>query len=464
MFLRSRFACIRFCVLAVLAAFAAGPRCAAAQAGDYRTRLDSLFTILDTNQRMMGSITIRKADRVLYERAIGTRDSTSSGWVRSDQETMFRIGSVTKAFTAVLIYRLVDEGRLSLDTRLSQFFPQFAGGDSITVKDLLGHTSGLPDYTQGMDPMKSLGRSALLGRISAQPLQFQPGTKWRYSNSNHLLLGYIIESVTDSTYEAQLQRKIAGRIGLGRTHSGGPVTPSSNEARAYFFSGGRWERQPDHAIDNAGGAGGITSTTNDLSRFLCALFQGRLISAGSLSELTSGFKDASGRHGKGLSPFAIPGTSKSGFSHDGSIGAHAALVGYVPEDSLALALTINGYNYPINRIFFLVWGILYGTGAPLPSFAPIPLPDNTAAPLVGVYSADAYGLTVTIRDAGGALAAQVKGEDAPFTLTYIGRNRFLADEYGIWVEFADPVHGAAPRFTLYQQHSAIPLVRTTGSK
>ena len=139
-------------------------------------------------------------------------------------------------------------------------------------------------------------------------------------------------------------------------------------------------------------------------------------------------------------------------------------MGYVPEDVLSVALTINGYNYPINRIFFLVWGILYGTGAPLPSFSPVPLTGTTATPLVGVYSADAYGLTVTIRDAGAALTAQVKGEDEPFALTYIGRNRFLADEYGILVEFADPVDGASPRFTLYQQQSAIPLVRTTGSK
>ena len=199
---RSRFALL---AVAVLVALGIVPRRAVAQAANFDARLDSLFTILDTNRRLMGAITIRKADRILYDRTIGYRDSSASSWVRSDSETQFRVGSVTKPFTAVLIYQLVDDHRLSLDAELSRFFPQISGSDSITVRDLLGHTSGLPDYTQDMDPMVALDRAALLQRISAKPLQFRPGTRRRYSNSNYLLLGYILEAVADSTYEAQLQ-------------------------------------------------------------------------------------------------------------------------------------------------------------------------------------------------------------------------------------------------------------------
>jgi D-alanyl-D-alanine carboxypeptidase len=451
--IRSRLNWVAF---AAVVALGVVPGRAAAQVDNFRARLDSLFTILDTNQRMMGAITIRKADRILYQRTIGYRDSTQSGWVRSDSLTEFRVGSVTKPFTAVLVYQLVDERRLSLDTKVSQFLPQLASGDSITVRDLLGHTSGLTDYTHGMDPMVPLDREALLGRISTQPLQFLPGTRRRYSNSNYLLLGYIIEIVTGSTYEEQLERGIADRIGLRRTDVGGPVTPSANEARAYYFDRGHWEPQPDQAIENAGAAGGIASTSNDLSLFLAALFQGRLISAASLSEMTNGFDDGTRKSGKGLGPFAIPGSAKSGFSHDGSIGAHAALVGHVPEDSLSLALTVNGYNYPINRIFFLVWNILYGLDARLPSFTQVTLPDTT--PLVGVYSADAYGLTITVRGNGVTLEAQTEGQDA-FPLTYVGNNRFLFVPAGIMVDFDAPVGGVSPRFILYQQNAAIPLMR-----
>lgn len=448
-----------FLVLLVVSATAITPARSTAPPANYQSRLDSLFTILDANQRMMGSVTVRKADRIPYQRTIGYRDSTAAGWVPSDGETAFRLGSVTKPFTAVMVYQLIDEKGLSLDTKLSKFFPKLAGADSVTVRDLLGHTSGLPDYTQGMDPMVALDREALLRRVADGPLQFRPGTMRRYSNSNYLLLGWIVESVTGSTYETQLEKRVAHRIELKRTRFGGPVTPGANEARAYFFSEGHWTLQPDHAIENAGAAGGIVSTTHDLTHFLSALFQGRLISASSLHEMTNGFDDGTRKSGKGIGPFTVRGTTKTGFSHDGSIGAHAALIGYVPEDSLALALTINGYNYPMNRIFFSVWGILYGTDAPLPSFAPVALPERTAKSLTGDYSADAYGLTITVRRTEAGMEGQTRGDDKPFPLTYVGKNRFVFERDGILMEFVDAVDGVSPQFTLYQQMYAIPLVR-----
>lgn len=447
-----------FFAFALALIFGAGLVRAAAPAPDSRARLDSLFTILDASQRMMGSVTVRKGNRVFYQRSIGYRDSTASGWIPSDSLTEFRIGSVTKPFTAVMIYQLVDEKRLRLDTKLSKFLPQLASADSVTIKDLLGHTSGMPDYTQGMDPMVKLDRDALLKRIASRPLQFSPGTKRRYSNSNYLLLGYVIESVTKSNYDVQLEKRIVDRAGLERTHFGGAVTPARNESRAYFFNGGRWELQPDHVIENAGGAGGIVSTSSDMSLFLAALFQGRLISKASLAEMTHGFDDGTRVNGKGIGPFSIKGTSKTGFSHDGGIGAHSALVGYVPEDSLSLALTVNGHNYPINRVFSLVWNILYGTDMPLPSFTPAALTSATATSLVGAYASDAYGLKITIRRAGDGMEGQTEGE-APFPLTYIGKNRFVFERDGILVEFADAVAGASPQFTLYQQLYAIPLAR-----
>ena len=435
--LRFRHACL--CLVFALPFLLPSGR-ATAQAPDSRARLDSLFTILDTHHRMMGSVTVRKGGQVFYQRAIGFRDSTAQGWIRSDNETQFRIGSVTKPFTAVLVYQLIDEKRLSLDGTLSGFVSQLASADSVTIRDLLGHTSGLPDYTQGMDPMVSLDRDALLERIAAHPLQFTPGTRRRYSNSNYVLLGYVIESVTKSTYAAQLEKRITKPLGLTRTRVGGPVMSAGNESRAYFFTGGHWARQPDHVIENAGAAGGVVSTTGDMTRFLSALFGGRLISKASLAEMTNGFDDGKRKSGKGISPFTIPGTPKAGFSHDGGIGAHSALMGYVPEDSFSLALAINGHNYPMRQVFFSVWNILYGTGAALPSFTPVALPAKTAASLAGAYAADAYGLKIAIRRNGDGMEGQTEGQD-PFPLAYIGNHRFVSDAAGILIEFATRLTG-----------------------
>jgi CubicO group peptidase (beta-lactamase class C family) len=245
---------------------------------------------------------------------------------------------------------------------------------------------------------------------------------------------------------------------LRRTRFGGAVDPTRNESRAYYFSDNHWERQPDDAIENAGGGGGIVSTTSDLTRFLAVLFRGRLISTSSRHELTHGFVDGTRDAGKGLGPFTVPGTTKSGHAHDGSIGAHTALAGYVPDDSLSLALTVNGHNYPINRLFFQVWEILYGTRTPLPSFVPVPLPDSTAAALPGVYTAREYGITITVRRNGPAVEAQTEGQN-PFALTYVGDRRFISVPSGIMVEFEAPVSGTSPRFTLFQQKLALSFSR-----
>jgi D-alanyl-D-alanine carboxypeptidase len=444
------------CLLALMSA----PVPASAQAPDYRARLDSLFDILESNQRTMGSVTVRRADRVLYQRSLGYRDSAAAGWVRADSATMYRVGSIAKPFTAVMIYQLIDERRLTLDTKLSRFFPQLRHADSITIRDLLGHTSGLPDFTQGMDVLVPLTRDSILRRMATMPTQFRVGTQRRYSNSNFVLLGYIVESITSSSYAEQLQRRIVRRAGLRRTRYGGAVDPVKNEARAYYFYDNHWQRQPDDAIENSGGAGGIVTTTSDLTRLLAALFRGNLISASSRYELTHGFVEGTRDAGKGLGPFTIPGTNKSGHAHDGSIGAHTALMGYVPDDSLSLALTINGHNYPIDRVFFQVWGILCGTAEPLPSFVPVPLPDSVATAFAGVYAAPKYGLTITVRRNGPALEGQTVGQD-PFPLSYIGNRRFLSVPSGIMIEFADAVNGASSRFTLFQQKLAIRLTRKT---
>ncbi|MBK8248458.1 MAG: beta-lactamase family protein [Gemmatimonadetes bacterium] len=290
------------CLLAAL------PGASAAQAPDYRARLDSLFDILGTSQRVMGTVTIRKGERVWYQRSVGYRDSAAAGWVPADSATMYRVGSIAKPFTAVMIYQLIDERKLTLDTKLSRFFPRLPNADSITIRDLLGHTSGVPDFTQGMDGIVPITRDSILKRIASMPTQFRVGTQRRYSNSNFVLLGYIVESITSSSYAEQLQRRIVRRAGLRRTRYGGAVDPMKNESRAYYFADNHWQRQPDDAIENSGGAGGVVSTTSDLTRFLAALFRGRLISASSRSELTHGFVGGLATLAKVLvrSPFLAP--------------------------------------------------------------------------------------------------------------------------------------------------------------
>jgi hypothetical protein len=133
-------------------------------------------------------------------------------------------------------------------------------------------------------------------------------------------------------------------------------------------------------------------------------------------------------------------------------------MGYVPADSIGIALTLNGHNYPQNRLFFHVWDIIYGTALPIPDFVTMALPDSLTAQVVGTYSATDAGLTITVRSTSNGLEAQAVGQDS-FGLVYIGRRRFMEKRHGILIDFAEAVDGRAPRFVLYQQRSAIAFVR-----
>lgn len=429
-----------------------------AQAPGYRARLDSLFDHFERHDRMMGGVTIRRGDRVLYRRSVGYRDSAATGWVRGDAATVYRTGSVTKPFTAVLTYQLIDEGRLSLETSLDRFFPAFSDGARITVRDLLAQTSGLSDYVYGIDLTVGISRDSIVRRILSQPLRFAPGSRREYSNSNYFLLGLIVERASGDSFERRLRAKITDPRGLRRTAVGRPVNPARNEARAYYVSEGHWALQPDDAIENAGGAGNLVSTTDDLSAFLSALFAGRLISPASLHEMTHGFVQGEDRHGKGMSPFQLGVGHREGYSHDGSIGAHYALIGYEPTDSLSLAIAINGHNYPFHRIFFHVWRALYAAPDTLPNFTPHPVPDSVADGITGDYHAPDWGIALTVRRRAGGLEAQSPGQ-LPFPLEYLGGHRFMNKHDGILLEFSAPEAGRSPQVVLLQQKYRIPMGR-----
>lgn len=212
-------------------------------------KLDRLFDVLESNNRMMGVVTVTRAGKVIYQRSLGYRTMSDGGKVKTDVETKFRVGSVAKVFTAVMIYQLIEEKKLAPDTRLSHFFPSLANADRITIAHLLSHTSGLADYTSGInhaDPQSWVFRPhtarEMVTRFAALKPDFAPGEGYRYSNTNYTLLGYIVEAVTGSPYGEQLNKRIVKRLGLNRTRYGGAINPAKNEARSYVYDGGTWNQ------------------------------------------------------------------------------------------------------------------------------------------------------------------------------------------------------------------------------
>jgi D-alanyl-D-alanine carboxypeptidase len=341
-------------------------------------RLDRIFDVLEAKDRLRGSVTLAKDGEILYTRAFGLRDATR----KVGAATAMRVGSITKVFTATLIYQLIDEGKLRLDTPLARFFPEIPNAKAITIAHLLAHASGLPNLPSGAEVgdrkswvYRPQEKRRMIARFAAAKPDFRPGEKVAYSNPGYMLLGYILEAVTHSTYDRQLQKRIARPLDLRRTRFGGAVREDADEAHSYTFDEGHWSEQPECDMTAAGGAGAVVSTSAELTRFIGALFAGRLISPASLDEMQKPFSAGlSGVERKGVVVSTLHrGLEKTICSHLGGIDAFSSNLVYFPDDRLAVGITLNGQDYPMGKLFWLLIDAYYGRPLTPPSFDPVVL-------------------------------------------------------------------------------------------
>ncbi|HEX8617279.1 MAG TPA: serine hydrolase domain-containing protein, partial [Thermoanaerobaculia bacterium] len=348
---------------------------------DVARRLDPFFDALESNGRMHGSVAIFKEGRLLYRRAMGMRTRNNGAEVKADVETMYRVGSITKVFTAVMIYQLIDEQKLSLETKLSAFFPTMPNADRITIAHLLSHTSGLGSYPAPeavTDPASWVyqpqTKEQMLARLAALEPEYEPGARSTYSNTNFTLLGYILETVTRSTYAAQLERRINRRLGLKRTRFGRRIDPARNEASSFTYDDGRWTPHPEEHPSVAAGSGSVASTPTDVAKFISAIFTNRLMTPKSVTEMLTPFSDRLPGSEKGIVVFKLSDRDRPAWQHLGGIDAFHSSATYLPDEKTAIAITFNGQNYPMGKVFYAIIDALAGRPVEVPSFAAIELP------------------------------------------------------------------------------------------
>lgn len=215
-----------------------------------------------------GSVLVAKNGKILYKGGFGEANMT---WdIPNRPETKFRIGSATKQFTATLILKLVEEGKLDLQGKITDYLPEYPApqGNKITIHHLLTHTSGLPSYTtpdfmsdQVRDPFPP---DSLIALFSDMELQFEPGTKWSYSNSGYIVLGAIIEKVTGQPYDRVLQQRILEPFGLKNTGYDHYGHITKHFASGYFSTPAGYERAPYLDTSVPFSAGMLYSTVEDL--------------------------------------------------------------------------------------------------------------------------------------------------------------------------------------------------------
>jgi len=421
---------IAFATLLTLASLTAGY----AQPLD-KAKLDQFFDRLAEKNKAMGSVTIAKEGKVLYTRAIGYGQINGTEKKPLNAANRFRIASITKMFTATMILQLVEEGKLKLTDTLDKFLPQVPNAQKITIAQILSHRSGIPNVrrerdSEGRRPSATpITKDETLALIVKATPDFEPDTKHLYSNSGYFLLGLIIEKLTAKSYAEVLEERITSKIGLADTYTAtGNIDANKNEALTYIHRGGGvWKQGPETHPSILFGGGQIISTPNDMVKFIQALFDGKLVSLETLSQMKTMRDD----YGFGMGPFSFAG--KTFYGHTGGGDNYGAWLAYEPEEKLAVAYTTNAKVYPVKNIVSGVIDIYYNKPFEIPSFEAVAVSSEVLDKYVGVYSSADAPVKFTISRKGTTLYVQ-PGTESPASLEATAEDTFELS-VGIVFEF-----------------------------
>ncbi len=288
------------------------------------------------------ALTVVKDGKVIKERGYGLASVELNAPVTP--ETVFEIGSVSKQITAAAVMLLVEEGKLSLDDRISKHLPGTPDAwSAVTVRHLLTHTSGIKNYTglAGFELTERLKREEFIKRIGTHPLAFAPGDAHSYGNTNYNLLGHIVESVSGKTYWQFVRERIFQPLGMTATNDRDPRNVLKNRASGYEWEGGALVGR-DSDLTDVFSAGAIVSTVRDLVKWDAALAGERLLKRSSLERIWTPTRFNDGReHPYGLGWYVENVRGVRRVRHNGQTAGFAASIARYREERLTVIVLCN---------------------------------------------------------------------------------------------------------------------------
>lgn len=371
-------------------------------------KIEELINAYVNAGRINGSVLVAQKGQIIFEKGYGYKNAADK--TINDAHTIFQIGSVTKQFTSAVIMQLQDEKKLSVKDKLTQYFPGFPHGDEITIENLLTHTSGIYNYTNDTSFMKNgatvpHSEEQMIALFKDKPLNFEPGTKWDYSNSGYLLLGYIIEKVTGKPYEEVLRERIFGPIQMD--HSGFDFThlKSADKATGYFSMGK--DPSPAPIVDStaAFSAGAIYSCVEDLYKWDRALYTDKILTADDKKEVFTPYKN---KYGYGWSIDSI--YEKPFVAHSGGIYGFTSYIIRFPQEQTVIIVLDNSGSGSLNELAIKLAAIVFDKPYKLPEVPKeISVDESILKQYVGEYELRPnFILTISLED--GSLKGQATGQ------------------------------------------------------
>lgn len=400
-----------------------------AQTGLDTAKLDRFLDRLAEKNKGMGRLVLARDGKPIYGHSFGFSFIDGADKRPASATTKYRVASITKTYTAVMIFQLVQEGKLKLSDTLDRFFPQIPNARKITIAHILAHRSGIHDMEpDGVWGHEFRTREEIVARIAQGQPDFEPDAKHQYSNAGYNLLGQIVEKITGQLYPDALRQRITSKIGLTETYaiSRGGTNPARNESVSYGYLGG-WKEATEIDFSITGGAGSIVASPADMAKFIQAVFDLKLVSADSLKLMTT-IRDG---EGMGMEPFSFAG--RSCYGHTGGSFNSGAWLAYCPEEKLALAYVTNMKIYPVVNIVTGIFDIYSNRPFDIPTFDAIVLSPEVLDRYVGVYSAEGAPNKLTFSRQGSTLYFQ-PGSQSSVPLEAVAENKFKIDP-AVFFEF-----------------------------
>jgi CubicO group peptidase (beta-lactamase class C family) len=411
------------------------------------SRMEQIIQSHVDSKQFMGSVLVAQDGKVLLGKGYG---SANLEWdIPDSPQTKFRLGSLTKQFTAAAILLLEERGKLRTDDLVAKYLPDApASWGKITIANLLTHTSGIPSFTSFPDYSTTettpTTPEQLVARFRDKPLNFQPGGNWEYSNSGYVLLGYLLEKISGQRYQDFVRDNLFAPLGM--TESGYDSHAAIILHRASGYTPGANGRVNAGYIDMSipFSAGALYSTTEDLLRWEQGLFGGKVLSAASLKKMTTPFKNDYG-YGVGVRT----GQGYTVIEHGGGIEGFNTQVAYDPDRKLAVIVLGNLNGGAPGEIARQLMSLLHGEKVVLPSERKeIAVPTDILKQYVGTYKlAPTFSIVITLE--GNQLMSQGTNQP-PLPLFAESETSFFLKAVDAKIEFAKNDRGEVTSLTLRQ--------------
>jgi CubicO group peptidase (beta-lactamase class C family) len=446
-----------------------GGQQAPAPALDLAGRMDAYLKAAHKLNWFSGSVLVARGGQIVLSRGYGMANYELD--VPNTPQTKFRLGSVTKQFTSMAIMQLEAQGKLKVTDTLKTFFPDYPKGDKITIRHLLTHTSGIPNFTASPEYEKTMTLPTTpleaVGKFKSMPLEFAPGEKLAYSNSGYVILGAIIEKASGTTYEKFVRENIFQPLGMNDSGYDHFEEIIKNRASGYEYPDGKRAntRYLDMSIPYA--AGSLYSSVEDLYKWDRALYTEKLLPKASLDQMFTPY-DFKGT----LS--AVPGLNKDTYGygwminlfagrkeihHSGGVNGFTTDILRFPDDDACVIVLNNSMTAYTGEVSTALANYLFDQAVEMPvEKKTITVPAAVLDAYAGRYQPEGAPIVFTLVHEGDGLFVQVPGQPR-MVLSAETETKFFIPNMNLGVTFVKDEKGTVTHFVLLQGKQETKAIR-----